>query len=398
MAVKKLISALSAVPVAATLLAAAPPSVAPASSAAPAFQAGQEHAPRACSGWRTVPSPSPGPAGLAAVAATAASDAWAVGSRLTGAGANRTLIEHWNGTAWQVVPSQDPAGGASPTDTLAGVAALSRTNAWAVGFYEKTTTDFRTLIEHWNGSKWSVVASPNAGSGANTLAAIAAVNSADIWAVGFRQGASGRRTLTEHWNGHTWAVVTSPNVGTGDNLLFGAAPDQAGGAWAVGTDPVSFGKTLVIRRTPAGWSVVRSANRGQGDRFLQAVTAPTARFALAVGSDLNGTQTRTLAERWNGSAWSAQTSPSPGQDYNSLQAVAANGTASAWAVGAQRASQGAAFRTLTEHWNGSAWSAAPSPSPGQGDDWLMGAAAIPHGAGFWAVGSAGQATLTEFHC
>jgi len=92
------------------------------------------------------------------------------------------------------------------------------------------------------------------------------------------------------------------------------------------------------------------------------------------------------------------TSPSPGQDYNSLQAVAARGTTSAWAVGAQRATPGAAFRTLAEHWNGTSWTVAASPSPGQGDDWLFGLSAVPGGTGFWAVGSAGQAALTEYRC
>jgi hypothetical protein len=359
--------------------------------------ASQPVAPRACAGWQVVPSPSPGPAGLAAVAATSATDAWAVGSRLTSGGSYRTLIEHWNGNAWKVVPSPDPAGGASPTDTLGGVVALSKTDAWAAGFYEKTTTDFRTLIEHWNGTRWSVVPSPNSGTGANNLVAMAAVSASDIWAVGFRQGTSGRRTLTEHWNGRRWAIVPSPNAGSGDNLLLGAAPDRAGGAWAVGFDSVSFGQALALHRTGSSWSIAPAANPGQGDRFLQAVTAPATRAALAVGSYLTASRTLALAERWNGSAWSRVPAASPGADYNSLQAAAATSTTSGWAVGTQRAAFGQRFLTLAEHWNGASWTAAASPSPGRGDDGLSGIAAIPHG-GFWAVGTAGAATLTERHC
>src|SRR5579862_7982306 len=140
--------------------------------------------PRACA-WRVVPSPSRGvSASLSAVSATSARDAWAVGSYDTGSGF-RTLIEHWNGSTWRVVPSVDPAVGRHETSTLGGVVAISASNAWAVGFYEKSTTSFRTLIEHWNGSKWSVVPSPNADPGENVLAAVAAVSSTDIWAVGY---------------------------------------------------------------------------------------------------------------------------------------------------------------------------------------------------------------------
>jgi hypothetical protein len=333
---------------------------------------------------------------LSAVAATSRQDAWAVGNYDTGS-SHLTLIEHWDGTAWKIVPSPNPASGPLTTNTLGGVVAISRKNAWAFGFYEKTTTSFRTLIEHWNGVRWSVYRSPNSGSGENTLAAAVAVTASDIWAVGYR-GTHVRRTLVERWNGTRWRIVPSPNVGTGDNFLFGVAATSAGQAWAVGSDSVSFGRTLAIRWNGSAWSVVPTANRGQGDRFLQAVAAPSARYALAVGSDLSGSQTQTLTERWRGSAWSVVPSPSPGRDYNSLQAITAPASGNAWAVGARRSALGQPFRTLAEHWNGTSWKVVRSTSPGRGDDWLFGIGTVPHGGGFWAVGTAGPSTLIEFHC
>jgi hypothetical protein len=356
--------------------------------------------PQACAGWQVVPSPGPGQSGLHSVSAVSATDAWAVGDYLNDSGHYRTLTEHWNGHTWQVVPSPNPAGGASPTDTLAGVVALSAKNVWAAGFYEKTTTSFRTLAEHWNGTKWSVVATPNAGTGENTLGAVAASGPADVWAAGYRQATADapRRTLIEHWNGTKWAITPSPNVGRGDNFAFGVAAVPATGAWAVGSDPVSFTSTLAMHWNGSAWSVTPTVNPGQGDRFLNSVTAPTAGFALAVGSDLNGSQTQTLTERWNGSAWSLVPSPSPGQDYNSLQSAAATSPSNGWAVGVQRTKPGARFRTLAERWNGSTWTVVSIPSPGQADDWLYSVAAVPGHGGFWAVGSAGGATLTEFHC
>jgi hypothetical protein len=351
----------------------------------------------ACSGWQTVPSPSAGPSGLAAVAATSGRDAWAVGTRGP-SGRFRTLTEHWDGHAWKIVPSPSPAAGASPTDALTGAVATSATNAWAVGFYEKTTTSFRTLAEHWDGTRWTVVPSPDSGAGENAFTAASAVAASDIWAVGFRQDQGSRRTLTEHWDGRAWKIVPSPNVGAGDNFLFGVAAVSATRAWAVGTDATSFGQTLVLRWNGSRWSVVPSRDPGQGDRFLLAVAAPTAGSALAVGSDLNGNQTRAQAQRWTGSAWSLTPARSPGQDYNALQALAAASAGNAWAVGARRASPGAAFATLAEHWNGRAWTVAATPSPGPASAQLFGAAAVPGGHGFWAVGSAGSATLAEFHC
>lgn len=353
----------------------------------------------ACRGWVVVHSPSRGSSSLNSVAATSARNAWAVGSYDTGSG-SRTLIEHWNGTTWRIVPSPNPASG-GPTNALTAVVALSATNAWAIGFYEKPTTSFRTLVLHWNGSHWSVVPSPNSGTGENTLLALAARSRTDIWAVGYHQArpSGSRQTLTEHWNGSSWRIVHSPNVGSGDgNLMFGVAFDPAGRAWAVGTDPKKFSSTLAMRHTASGWSVTPTVDPGDGDRFLQAVAAPTRGFALTVGSDLHGQQTQALSERWNGSAWSLVPAASPGADYNSLQGVVATSTTSAWAVGSRRSAQGMPFRTLAEHWDGTSWTTISSPSPGSGDDWLFGIAAVPHGGGLWAAGTAGDATLIERHC
>jgi hypothetical protein len=49
-------------------------------------------------------------------------------------GFNQTLIEHWNGTAWKRVWSPN-RGGSANDDILAGVAASSSTNIWPVGYH-----------------------------------------------------------------------------------------------------------------------------------------------------------------------------------------------------------------------------------------------------------------------
>jgi hypothetical protein len=91
-----------------------------------------------------VPIPSPTGSGLVSVAATSASNAWAVG----GLGGPKTLIERWNGTTWKAVPSPSPA-----PSILSGVAATSASNAWAVGYGGAHTT--KTLILRWNGTSWT---------------------------------------------------------------------------------------------------------------------------------------------------------------------------------------------------------------------------------------------------
>jgi hypothetical protein len=61
-------------------------------------------------------------------------------------GGGGDLIERWNGQAWAQAPGPAPAG-----DGLAGVAVTSTTNAWAVGCTASCT---KTLILRWNGANW----------------------------------------------------------------------------------------------------------------------------------------------------------------------------------------------------------------------------------------------------
>jgi hypothetical protein len=74
-----------------------------------------------------------------------------------------------------------------------GVAATSASNAWAVGV-TKTT---QPLIAHWNGGTWKQVPSPHAGAN-SILSAVAATSAGNAWAVG-SNGLG--KTLVMHWNG-----------------------------------------------------------------------------------------------------------------------------------------------------------------------------------------------------
>src|SRR5438874_1811018 len=184
-----------------------------------------------CGKWSVVPSPNPNvvPSGLSGVAAVSASDAWAVGTSGSQMSHGQTLTEHWNGNQWSVVKSPSPA---SMNNELFGVAAVSATDVWAVGFISHNTANGpveQTLIEHWNGTSWSVVKSPNVGT-SPVLNGVAAVSATDAWAVG---NSGFNQTLIEHWNGTSWSVVKSPSPGSGDDLR-GVAAVSANDVWATG--------------------------------------------------------------------------------------------------------------------------------------------------------------------
>ena len=340
-----------------------------------------------------------GPAGsLAGVAARSRSDAWAVGYRLGAGTINyEAIAEHWDGTAWREVAT---ARLFSTDAVLSDLVEVSATDVWAVGFYQNGVT-FRTLLEHWDGQHWHYVPSPNSGAGENMLSGVAATSATDVWAVGTREATSNsaRRTLVEHWNGHTWSVVPSPNAGSGGNLLADVSAISRTDAWAVGDDRVAFGSALALHWNGHTWAVVKTVNPGDGERFLFGVVARSRTQPLAVGSDLiSGFQTRALAERWNGSAWIRTTTSSPDADLDELHGVAAKSGTDAWAAGYRRPTPVSPFRTLVEHWNGSRWSLAASPNPSRGDNNLAAVAAIPGTGGYLAVGYSGGRTLIEGYC
>src|SRR5439155_753020 len=139
------------------------------------------------------------------VAAISANDVWAVGYYSNGR-TEQTLIEHWNGSSWSVVLSPNPPG--TSYAELYGVAAVSANDVWAVGEYGGGT-----LVEHWNGSSWNTMPSPNPhiGTADHKLKGVAAVSASDVWAVGNYNSGTAYQTLVEHWNGSNWSVVPSPN-------------------------------------------------------------------------------------------------------------------------------------------------------------------------------------------
>lgn len=237
---------------------------------------------------------------LNAVTARAASDVWAVGSsRDTPNDAARTLIEHWDGSSWHVTPSPNLG---SDNNILYGVATLKQGNdVWAVGFHRDSPHSFaHPLVEHWDGSSWQAVLAPSVGSGDNVLNGIAAVAPNDIWAVGYSEQTSKdpARSLIEHWDGSSWTIITSPNVGSGYNNLYSVTALKSNDVWAVGVGP------LIVHWDGSSWQPVTSQGIDPTRNILNSISAVDADDIWAVGVFGGADQTSsnyTLIEHWTSS-------------------------------------------------------------------------------------------------
>jgi hypothetical protein len=326
---------------------------------------------------------------LTGVVATSARNAWAVGLNGSPSGPNgptgTTLIVHWNGTSWSRVTNPKPVKG-----FLLSVAAVSATDAWAVGGTPggKCPDCYATLIMHWNGKSWqryasapvisghliSVTASKNgvwavgeATAGdiggalvlrligtrwyvvpnpyAAIVAGVAVTGPDSVWADAFEDGAG----LLTHWDGKTWKTVPFPVHGSliepgamasgphGAVMMIGVKY-ATGNSNSAGYSAVLTGKTWKALPAPAGGA------------SLYAVTFIPGKGAWAVGA----TSSNPVVLRWNGSAW-IPVQELVGLPDVSLDSISGVSATDAWAVGNTQAPAAAVPTTFILHWNGHAW-------------------------------------------
>ncbi len=353
------------------------------------------------SAWSTVSSPNPSSTQnqLLAVAALGANNVWAVGNAINtnpGVGVPQTLFLQWNGSSWiQVQGDNTVPAGLGPQ--MAAVGAVGANDIWSVG------SDGSTLAEHWNGTNWSIASTPNTGNGQDVLNGAGASSSTDAWAVGYFTAGIEKRTLIEHWNGTQWSVLPSPNSNLDLNVLRAVAAISSSDAWAVGyseNNNQDFRTTLILHWDGTSWKQVSSPspNPGTGTPVdtLYSISVNSAGDIWAAGDSTSSSITtdQTLVEHWDGTAWSAVPSPNVAGTNSGLFAVAALGASDVWAVGYNGANF---FSTLTEHWNGSSWSIVPSASTGSSD--ILYAVSGTGASDVWATGQSGSAsafvTLTE---
>ena len=352
-------------------------------------------------GWGLVASPAVGQEGrLLAVAARSASDAWAVGQYEGVDSLQRTLVEHWNGSQWAYVNSPSPG---AEDNVLQGVAADSASDVWAVGAQTSRAGVTQPLIEHWNGSAWSVATLPSVGSLGGELTGVAAIAPGDVWAVGYTYMAGGQsapstqQPLALHWNGSQWqsAAVPSPSTGSFEplNAVTAIATNDV---WAVGSD--SGANTSLIEHFDGKvWKVVTAPTAVNGGA-LTGVAAAASGDVWAVGTGSGtvrqsgggcGVAGGAVIEHWNGSRWSDVTPPTvsggSGIPY-SLASVAAASAHDVWAVGnvsAYLSDLSGAYTPVILHWDGTSWTATQAPTAPTTEG-LVGVAAA--GGTVWTVG------------
>jgi hypothetical protein len=183
------------------------------------------------------------------------------------------------------------------------IKAFSAADAWAVGRIAPTFNGL-TLVEHWQGSSWTQVASPSPGTRDNTLSGIAGSAPTDVWAVGYSRdlpyGNRARHSLILHYDGSAWSRVPSPDVDT-QTVLNGVVALSTTNAWAVGY--ASNQGAVVMHFDGHSWTATTLPQLSS----LTAIVALSASDIWAAGFDAAGN----VALAWRGSSWDDHPGASP---------------------------------------------------------------------------------------
>ncbi len=186
--------------------------------------------------------------GLVALSPT---NAWAAGGIFQGLALVGTVIEHWDGTSWQIVPQPLAESGV----LFNGLTAISPNDMWLVGEQRNDAGVLVPVAMHWDGGRWSVVDTPP-GNQSSALFGVSATGPDDVWAVG-DETMAGSDTLAAsmlmHFDGSKWQIVKIPDIGNSKLTgVYAAAPDDV---WAIGT--FGFGLNQVfLHWDGTSWSPV----------------------------------------------------------------------------------------------------------------------------------------------
>ncbi len=391
--------------------------------------------------WRIQTTPAPKGAAnsqFSDVACASALDCVAVGFASASVNSEVPLVERWNGTSWKI--EKAPTRSGFTESTLNGVSCTSATRCIAVGGSFKPSK-FVTLAEIWNGSKWTIQATPNTTSG-GSLNAIHCLTRTDCMAVGDGLGArwnGGKWSLVklgfpgtpadltsisclktgvcyadggffseavltgviEFWNGSRWRVQ-NPNISASNdsNVFNGMSCTTATNCTAVGSFHDGSNRALAEDFSLRWQNVSPQPFFGAVATGMNAVSCVSPNACLAVGTvestTGSGSVFETFSETWDGTSWGNSKLP-PKPTISNLDAVSCRSASFCIAVG--DILSGDTPVPLAERWNGTGWSIQKTPNPSGANRAFLTSVSCPATNACTAVGiynrGSSQLTLAE---
>ena len=257
---------------------------------------------------QSAPLPSEGTAAEALLAVSCASSTSCLA---VGKAANKPFAERWNGSEWSLSSVPNPTGAADAS--LQGISCTASNACIAVGSYAKSGASQRTLAASFNGTAWTILSTPNpAKEGGAVLREVSCLSSASCIAVGSLATpapilAEEEATLALSWNGTSWTLQSSPNAGGSAFSSFNAISCAATTACTAVGSTRPGGKytfaTLAARWNGSAYSLQTPVNpQPQQQSELVDVSCPTTNTCVGLGNDYY--RGRGFLESWKNGSWS----------------------------------------------------------------------------------------------
>ena len=176
------------------------------------------------------------------------------------------VVERWNGSSWSMVASPQSAEGTY----LSGVACTGPSDCWIVGSLTNNAGSAGSaLFEHWNGRAFTATSlSSLSGSPGDFLRQVDCVNASDCVAVGASglQGgiAKGMEPAAAGWNGSSWSSVATTKPTAFASMLDSVSCGSLSECFAGGFDLDPSGQGVAFRALlerldlPQGYSLTGS--------------------------------------------------------------------------------------------------------------------------------------------
>lgn len=357
--------------------------------------------------WSIVKNPNPVGSTLAelnAVSCTSPTACVAIGDYTEAEGGYLSLAESWNGNTWTIQSTPNLPG--ATDDLLDGLSCVGTRWCTAVGSTLSSRSVEHAFVEAWNGKRWAIEPTPLPGAKGTTagLDAVSCTGADSCMAVGgFTPPGveSQEQPLAEYWNGSAWSIVATPNPQAENGSFLDGVSCTAQDACTAGGDYAYADvdqSIFALRWVASTWTMQNQVNPvGQSDNADSSVSCSGSMSCTSAGFWTNGgDQVEPLAEVWNGSTWRRQRTPSPvGAAISQFNGISCVSGPACMAVGNASANSSYLTYPLAEYWNGTRWNITSTPNPTGGQINILSAVECSSSTICMAVGSSWNGKITQ---
>jgi hypothetical protein len=218
---------------------------------------------------------------------------------------------------------------------FSGLVAISRSDAWAVGYRTVHVTSIvpQPFIRHYDGTGWKAVTIPGARNFESD--SVRASSARNVWVYGLASGTQVATTVAYRYDGSRWHKVPVP----AQTHLWGLVTLSPGNTWA-------FGSSGTFPADIFHWDGSRW--HGYNLDFLPEDISASSAANVWISGQTGWPDGRVAAARWNGSAWHDVAMPHPVTALGAT--MLASSPSDAW-IGWGTATETAALRWDGHHWH-----------------------------------------------